>query len=64
MAKHGTISCRDFLWLLQNAGWVKRSQNGSHQKWYKPKVGLIIVDCNHGQAKKYQVDSFLKIGGE
>ncbi|MGD9153400.1 MAG: type II toxin-antitoxin system HicA family toxin [Gammaproteobacteria bacterium] len=49
----------EFCNLLNQCGWIKDHQTGSHQIWYSPKKHRISIQNRKGQAKAYQVKQFL-----
>jgi predicted RNA binding protein YcfA (HicA-like mRNA interferase family) len=55
------LSYAEFQTLLEQCGWKKRRQAGSHELWYSPQgFRLPIQRGENNQAKGYQVKQFLK----
>jgi predicted RNA binding protein YcfA (HicA-like mRNA interferase family) len=55
------LSHAEFQTLLEQCGWQKRRQAGSHELWYSPQgFRLPIQRGENSQAKGYQVRQFIK----
>jgi hypothetical protein len=53
------LSYSHFETLLQQCGWSKDHQTGSHAIWYSPKKFRLSIQNRNGMAKEYQVKQFL-----
>ena len=55
----GGLSFEEFETLLQQCGWIKDRQSGSHRIWYSPAGTRLAVQPKGDKAKGYQVEQFL-----
>jgi len=53
------LSFSEFQTLMNQCGWEKDHQKGSHQIWYSPQGARISIQNRAGMAKGYQVRQFL-----
>lgn len=61
MLNPGGLTYKEFTSLLRQNGWVKNRQKGSHEIWVSPSKAILPIQNKKGEAKKYQVEQFLRL---
>jgi predicted RNA binding protein YcfA (HicA-like mRNA interferase family) len=65
LANPGSLSFREFEWLVQAIGFVELRQRGSHRSFRHPtRADLLVIQPRGAEAKDYQVREFLDMVSE
>jgi len=56
----GGLSFSEFEPLLQDSGWRRVRQEGSHRVWRSPRGHMLPIQPRKKDAKDYQVRQFVK----